>query len=155
MSAEYQKKQAERLKEAVAASDIVITTALIPGKAAPKLISKAMVAGMKPGSVIVDTAIENGGNCEGSKLGKLVTLHGVKILGYPSLACRLARDASQLLARNILSLVTLMLDDKAMTLRLEDDIIKAMLVVKEGRVVHPDFWQVPTQFDFDGKEPSQ
>ncbi len=140
MSAEYQAKQAELVSSHIAKQDMVITTALIPGRPAPKLVNAAQVASMKPGSVIVDLAIEQGGNVEGAKLGETaVTANGVKILGAPNLPGRIATDASALYARNLLAFAGLFLNKEgAFAPDLDDEILKAALVTQGGAVVHPN-----------------
>ena len=139
MSAEYQAKQAELLTAHIAKQDIVITTALIPGRPAPRLVSAAQVASMKPGSVLVDLAVEQGGNVEGVKLGEVVvTPKGAKIMGIPNLAGRVATDASALYARNLFAFAGLFLTkDGAFAPDYEDEILKAALVTQGGAVVHP------------------
>jgi len=139
MSAEYQAKQAELVTGHLAKQDIVITTALIPGRPAPRLVTAAQVAAMRPGSVIVDLAVEQGGNCEGARLGEAaVTANGVKILGAPNLPGRIATDASALYARNLLAFAGLFLDkDGAFAPDYEDEILKAALVTQGGAIVHP------------------
>jgi NAD(P) transhydrogenase subunit alpha len=139
MSKEYQAKQAELVSTHIAKQDIVITTALIPGRPAPRLVSAAQVASMKPGSVLVDMAIEAGGNVEGGKLGEvLTTANGVKILGIPNLPGRIATDASALYARNLFALSGLFLNKEgAFAPDFEDEILKAALVTQGGAVVHP------------------
>ncbi|WP_177218368.1 Re/Si-specific NAD(P)(+) transhydrogenase subunit alpha [Caulobacter sp. UNC279MFTsu5.1] len=139
MSKEYQAKQAELVSSHIAKQDIVITTALIPGRPAPKLVNAAQVASMKPGSVLVDLAIEAGGNVEGGKLGEVaVTANGVKILGIPNLPGRVATDASALYARNLFALSSLFLNKEgAFAPDFEDEILKAALVTQGGAVVHP------------------
>ncbi len=139
MSAEYKAKQAELVSGHIAKQDMVITTALIPGRPAPKLVSAAQVASMKPGSVIVDLAIEQGGNVEGAKLGEVaITENGVKILGIPNLPGRIAADASALYARNLLAFAGLLIGkDGALAPDLEDEILKAALVVHGGQITHP------------------
>ena len=139
MSAEYQAKQAELVSGHIAKQDMVITTALIPGRPAPKLVSAAQVASMKPGSVIVDLAIEQGGNVEGAKLGAAaVTKNGVKILGLPNLPGRVAADASALYARNLMAFAGLFLDKEGkFAPDYEDEILQAALVTRDGAVVHP------------------
>ena len=139
MSKEYQAKQAELLSTHLAKQDIVITTALIPGRPAPKLVNAAQVASMKPGSIIVDLAIEQGGNVEGAKLGEVaVTKNGVKILGIPNLPGRIAADASALYARNLFAFAGLLLDKEGkFAPDFEDEILKAALVCQGGKVVHP------------------
>jgi len=139
MSAEYQAKQAELVSSHIAKQDMVITTALIPGRPAPKLVSAAQVASMKPGSVLVDLAIEQGGNVVGAKLGEVaVTKNGVKILGVANLPGRIAADASALYARNLMAFAGLFLDkDGAFAPDYEDEILKAALVTQGGAIVHP------------------
>ena len=138
MSAEYQAKQAALLSTHLAKQDIVITTALIPGRPAPKLVSAEQVASMKPGSVIVDLAVEQGGNVVGAKLGEVaVTPNGVKILGVANLPARIAADASNLYARNLVNLAALFLDkEKALAPDWDDEILKGALVTKDGAIVH-------------------
>jgi len=140
MSAEYQAKQAELVSSHIAKQDMVITTALIPGRPAPKLVSAAQVASMKPGSVIVDLAIEQGGNVEGAKLGEVFeTKNGVKILGVANLPGRIAADASALYARNLMAFAGLFLDKEGkFAPDYEDEILKAALVTQGGAVVHPN-----------------
>ena len=139
MSQEYQAKQAELLTVHIAKQDIVITTALIPGRPAPRLVSAAQVASMKPGSVIVDLAIEQGGNVEGAKLGEVaVTKNGVKILGIPNLPGRIAVDASALYARNLFAFAGLFLNKEgAFAPDYEDEILKASMVCQGGKITHP------------------
>ncbi|WP_309646261.1 Re/Si-specific NAD(P)(+) transhydrogenase subunit alpha [Phenylobacterium sp.] len=139
MSPEYQAKQAELVSSHIAKQDIVITTALIPGRPAPKLVSAEQVASMKPGSILVDLAVEQGGNVVGAKLGEVaVTTNGVKILGVPNLPGRVAADASALYARNLFAFAGLFLDkDGAFAPDYEDEILKAALVTQGGAVVHP------------------
>jgi NAD(P) transhydrogenase subunit alpha len=138
MSAEYQAKQAALTAEHIKKQDIVITTALIPGRAAPRLVTAAHVASMRPGSVLVDLAVEQGGNVEGSKSGEVVEIGGVKIVGYPNLAGRIAADASALYARNLVNFTALLIDkDKALAPDFEDEILKAAVVTRDGAIVHP------------------
>lgn len=137
MSPEYQAKQAVLTGEHIKKQDIVITTALIPGRAAPVLVTADQVATMKPGSVIIDLAIENGGNVEGGKLGEVVTTaNGVQIVGHANLPGRIAADASALYARNLAAFVGLMIKDGTLTVDLEDEILKAAVVTHGGAVVH-------------------
>ncbi|MFN4041388.1 MAG: Re/Si-specific NAD(P)(+) transhydrogenase subunit alpha [Brevundimonas sp.] len=137
MSAEYQAKQAVLTGEHIKKQDIVITTALIPGRAAPVLVTAAQVATMKPGSVIVDLAVEAGGNVEGSKPGEVVTTaNGVKIVGWTNLPGRIAADASALYARNLVAFVGLMVRDGALALDLDEEILKAAAVTHAGQVMH-------------------
>ncbi|THD63133.1 Re/Si-specific NAD(P)(+) transhydrogenase subunit alpha [Phenylobacterium sp.] len=140
MSPEYQAKQAELVSSHIAKQDMVITTALIPGRPAPKLVSAAQVASMRAGSVIVDLAIEQGGNVEGAKLGEVFeTKNGVKILGIPNLPGRVATDASALYARNLFAFAGLFLDKEGkFAPDYEDEILKAALVTQGGAVVHPN-----------------
>ena len=137
MSAEYQAKQAALTAAHIVKQDVVITTALIPGRPAPRLVTAAHVASMKPGSVIVDLAIDNGGNVEGAKLGEVVTTpNGVQIVGWSNLPGRIASDASALYARNLAAFLGLLVKDGALTLDLEDEILKAAVVTHGGGVVH-------------------
>jgi NAD(P) transhydrogenase subunit alpha len=137
MSPEYQAKQAALTGEHIRKQDIVITTALIPGRAAPVLVSAAQVATMKPGSVLIDLAVEAGGNVEGAKAGEVVTTaNGVQIVGHTNLPGRIASDASSLYAKNLVAFVGLMIKDGALALDLEDEILKASAVTHGGAVVH-------------------
>jgi NAD(P) transhydrogenase subunit alpha len=141
MSAEYQAKQAELVAQHIKAQDLVITTALIPGRPAPKLISKAMVESMKAGSVIVDLAAERGGNCELTEPGKTVeTANGVKIYGPLNLAGTIAVNASSLYAKNLLAFLEIMFDkkEKKLAMNWDDELIKGTLVAKDGQIVHPN-----------------
>ncbi|MGF1592846.1 MAG: Re/Si-specific NAD(P)(+) transhydrogenase subunit alpha [Kiloniellaceae bacterium] len=139
MSPEYQKKQAALIAETIEKMDIVITTALIPGRPAPKLVTKDMVASMKPGSVVVDLAVETGGNCELSEPGRVVEKNGVKIVGYQNVPSRLAADASALYARNIYNFIELLVDKetKQLAVNWEDKIIAETCIIRDGKVVHP------------------
>ena len=129
VSEEYKKKQAQALKDAIAKTDILITTAQIPGKPAPKIVTKDMVEVMPNGGVIVDLAVGSGGNCELSKIGEtVVTANGVKILGHPNLPAKLAADASKLFAQNIVNFLGLVIKDKKITIDENDEIIKATKV---------------------------
>ena len=137
MSPEYQAKQAALTGEHIRKQDIVITTALIPGRAAPVLVSAAQVATMKPGSVLIDLAVEAGGNVEGAKAGEVVTTaNGVQIVGHTNLPGRIAADASALYAKNLVAFVGLMIADGALALDMEDEILKASAVTHGGAVVH-------------------
>ncbi|WP_296174826.1 Re/Si-specific NAD(P)(+) transhydrogenase subunit alpha [uncultured Brevundimonas sp.] len=137
MSPEYQAKQAVLTGEHIKKQDIVITTALIPGRAAPVLVSAEQVASMKPGSVLIDLAVEAGGNVAGAKAGEVVTTaNGVSIVGYTNLPGRIAADASALYARNLAAFLGLMVKDGVVTLDLEDEILKAAVVTHGGAVVH-------------------
>jgi NAD(P) transhydrogenase subunit alpha len=142
MSAEYQKKQAELVATHIAKQDIVITTALIPGRPAPKLVSEAMVASMKPGSVLVDLAVERGGNVEGARPGEVVVNdRGVKIVGHLNVAGRLAASASALYARNLYAFVETLVDkeSKALAIKWDDELVKATNLTRDGAVVHAAF----------------
>ncbi len=139
MSAEYQKQQQELVKATLAKSDIAICTALVPGRKAPTLISAETVHAMKPGSVIVDLAVEQGGNCELSVAGEVADVAGVKIVGHLNVPSRLATDASALYAKNLLNFLTPLIDaeTKAVKIDWEDEIIKATALTRDGKVVHP------------------
>lgn len=129
VSEEYKQRQAQALKDALAKADIVITTAQIPGKPAPRIITKDMVDGMQNGSVIVDIAVGSGGNCELSKVGEtVVTSNGVKILGHPNLPSKLAQDASKLFAQNIVNFLGLVIKEGKINIDENDEIIKATKV---------------------------
>lgn len=140
MDEDYKKRQEQAIADAIKSSDIVISTALIPGKPAPKLITEAMVQSMKPGSVIVDLAAASGGNCALTKADNVTKTHGVTLIGYTNLPARAASDASPLYARNLLTFVTTLMIDKE-TKRLnvlwDDELIKGTLVTKGGQTVHP------------------
>lgn len=138
MSAEYQEKQRALIAETIQKQDIVICTALIPGRAAPVLVNEDMVKSMKPGAVIVDLAVEAGGNCPLSKLGKVVVKNGVKIVGHANVPGRLADDASKLYAKNLLNFLTPMMNGEgnAFTIDKEDEIIKGTLVTQGGEIVN-------------------
>ncbi|HBY43787.1 MULTISPECIES: Re/Si-specific NAD(P)(+) transhydrogenase subunit alpha [unclassified Brevundimonas] len=137
MSAEYQAKQADLTAAHIIKQDVVITTALIPGRPAPKLVTAAHVASMKPGSVIIDLAVEAGGNVEGSKPNEVVTTaNGVKIVGWSNMPGRIAADASALYARNLVAFLGLMIKDGALAVDLEEEILKAAVVTHGGAVVH-------------------
>ncbi len=146
MSAEYRAKQAALVADHIKLQDIVITTALIPGRKAPVLVSEEMVKTMKPGSVIVDMAVEQGGNCPLSEYGRVVEKHGVKIVGPANLPGELATDASALFSRNLLNFITPMVDKetKALTINLEDEVVKGTLVTRDGQIVHPSLVQSPS-----------
>lgn len=137
MSAEYQAKQVDLTAAHIIKQDVVITTALIPGRPAPKLVTAAHVASMKPGSVIIDLAVEAGGNVEGSKPNEVVTTaNGVKIVGWSNMPGRIAADASALYARNLVAFLGLMIKDGALAVDLEEEILKAAVVTHGGAVVH-------------------
>ena len=137
MSAEYKAKQAALVSEHIKKQDIVITTALIPGRPAPRLVSAEQVASMKQGSVLVDLAVEQGGNVEGAKLGEVVQAGPAKIVGIANMPGRVAADASALYARNLTAFAGLLLKDGALAPDLEDEILKASLVTHGGQIVHP------------------
>jgi NAD(P) transhydrogenase subunit alpha len=141
MSKAYQEKQAALVAEHVKKQDIVITTALIPGRPAPRLISAAMVQSMRPGSVIVDLAVERGGNVEGVKPDQVTDVNGVKIVGYRNVPGRLAASASSLYARNLFNFVELLIDKKtkALAVNWDDEIVKATALTRDGAVIHPNF----------------
>ncbi len=142
MSKEYQAKQAALVAEHIAKQDIVITTALIPGRPAPRLITADMVAAMRPGSVIIDLAVERGGNVEGAKAGETVTTaNGVRIVGHLNVAGRVAASASLLYARNLFAFLESMVDKeaRAVVVKPEDELVKATMLTHGGKVVHPNF----------------
>jgi H+-translocating NAD(P) transhydrogenase subunit alpha len=139
MSKEYQAKQAALIAETIKKQDIVITTALIPGRKAPVLVTEDMVKTMKPGSVIVDLAAEQGGNCPLTRPNQVIEAHGVTLMGYTNLPGRLAVDASSLYARNLFNFVSLFIDKKtgAASLNWDDEIIKGAGLTRGGAMVHP------------------
>ena len=139
MSTEYRTKQAALVAEHIKQQDIVITTALIPGRKAPVLVGEDMVKTMKPGSVIVDMAVEQGGNCPLSEYGKIVVKYGVKIVGPANLPAELPTDSSALFSRNLLNFITPMVDKetKALKVDLNDEVVKGTLVTRNVQVVHP------------------
>ncbi|HOO49767.1 MAG TPA: Re/Si-specific NAD(P)(+) transhydrogenase subunit alpha [Alphaproteobacteria bacterium] len=139
MSDDFKKKQAALVAETIVKQDIVITTALIPGRPAPLLVTEEMVKSMKPGSVIVDLAVEQGGNCALSKIGEIVDVDGVKIVGIRNMPSRLATDSSALYARNLLNLLNLIIKEDQIALDMEDDIIKATVLTKDGAIINPNF----------------
>ena len=141
MSKEYQAKQAALVAEHLKKQDIVITTALIPGRPAPRLISKDMVLSMRPGSVIVDLAVERGGNCELAKPGQVVDINGVKIVGHLNVAGRIAASASSLYAKNLYAFLEILIDkaSKSLAVKWDDEIVKATALTRDGAVIHPGF----------------
>ena len=140
MSDEYKAKQVELVASHIAKQDIVVTTALIPGRPAPKLITKTMVEAMRPGSVIIDIAAANGGNTELTQPDEIVEHQGVKIAGFTNLPGRLAADASQLLAKNLVNITPLLRNDEGQfDVHWDDDIIKGMALTRDGQVVHPSY----------------
>jgi NAD(P) transhydrogenase subunit alpha len=147
MSAEYKKKQAELIAETIKKQDIVICTALIPGRKAPILVSEEMVKTMKPGAVIVDLAAERGGNCELSEPGKVVVKHGVKIIGHLNVPSRLPTDSSALYAKNLFAFLSPLIDKDTKSLKIDwnDEIIKGTGLTHDGKVVHPAFAPAPAE----------
>ena len=141
MSKEYQAKQAALVSEHIKKQDIVITTALIPGRPAPRLISRDMVACMRAGAVIVDLAVERGGNCELARAGEVVESSGVKIVGHHNVPSRIAASASSLYAKNVFAFLEILVDKnaKALAINWDDEIIKATVLTRDGAVVHPNF----------------
>jgi NAD(P) transhydrogenase subunit alpha len=139
MSDEYQKKQAALITETIAKQDIVICTALIPGRTAPTLVTEAMVASMRPGSVIVDLAVENGGNCALSKMGEVVEAKGVKIVGHSNFPARLAVDASSLYARNLFNFLSPHIDggNGNLSFDFEDETVSGVCLTRDGSIIHP------------------
>lgn len=139
MSREYQVKQAALIAETIRKQDIVITTALIPGRKAPVLVTEDMVRSMRPGSVIVDLAAEQGGNCPLTRAGEVIEAHGVTIMGYTNLPGRIAVDASNLYARNLFNFVSLFVDRKTGTAQInwDDEIIKGANLTRDGAITHP------------------
>ena len=139
MSAEYQAKQAALTAEHIKKQDIVITTALIPGRKAPVLVTEEMIKTMKPGSVIVDLAAEQGGNTPLTKPDEVIQTNGITIMGYTNLPARLASDTSSLYARNLFNFVALIVDKKTgdLALNWDDDIVKGAGVTRDGEIVHP------------------
>jgi NAD(P) transhydrogenase subunit alpha len=138
MSEEYKKAQAELVSSHIAKQDLVITTALIPGRAAPRLISDAQIASMRPGSVIVDLAVEQGGNVEGAQAGEVVQRHGVKIIGHRNVPSRLAADASSLYSRNLYNFLSAFWDAETKAAKLPDDdeIVQGVRLTRQGKVVN-------------------
>ncbi len=141
MSEEYQKKQRELVAAHIAKQDVVITTALIPGRPAPRLVTSEMIAAMKPGSVIVDLAVERGGNVEGAKPGKIVKVGDVKIIGHLNMPGRIAASASSLYAKNLFAFVETLVDKEAKKLAVnwDDELVKATVLTRDGGIVHPAF----------------
>jgi len=139
MSETYKKKQADLIAETIAKQDIVICTALIPGRAAPVLVDAAMVASMKPGSVIVDLAVENGGNCALSEMGQVIDVNGVKIIGHANFPARLAVDASNLYARNLFNFLSPHINGEtgALSFDFEDETVSGVCLTRDSAVIHP------------------
>ena len=138
MSEDYQRRQSELVATHLVRQDIVITTALVPGRTAPVLVSEAMVQSMKPGSVIVDLAVEQGGNCALSKPGEVTRHHGVTIIGYTNVPGRLPVDASAMYARNLVSFVTPLVDRERGELELDwtDEVVLSTALTRDGEIVH-------------------
>lgn len=146
MGEEFQRRQREHIAQALRRTDIVICTALIPGRRAPVLLTAEMVAGMAPGSVIVDLAVEAGGNVEGSRPGEIVTTaNGVKIIGHVNEPSRIAVDASQLYARNLQAFLALLIKDGQLHIDTSDEIVQAALLTRDGEVVNPALKPQPAQ----------
>jgi NAD(P) transhydrogenase subunit alpha len=141
MSDAYRPSRRRSPPETIKKQDIVITTALIPGRPAPVLVSEEMVKSMKPGAVVVDLAVEQGGNCPLSEPGKIVVKNGVTIVGLLNIPSRIAVDSSALYARNLLAFLTPLVDKetKALKINWDDEIIKATALTRDGKVVHPAF----------------
>ena len=141
MSKEYQAKQAELVASHIAKQDIVITTALIPGRPAPRLVTRQMLSAMRNGSIAVDLAVERGGNVEGAVAGEVADVEGVKVIGYLNVPGRIAASASLLYAKNLLTFLETMIDKetKAVSVNVEDELVKATMLTHGGAVVHPNF----------------
>jgi NAD(P) transhydrogenase subunit alpha len=141
MSKEYQTKQAALVAEHISKQDIVITTALIPGRPAPRLVSRDMLRSMRPGAVAVDLAVERGGNIEGAQAGWIAEVEGVRVIGFTNMPGRVAASASLLYAKNLLTFLETMVnkETKTLGLNLDDELIKATMLTHDGVVVHPNF----------------
>jgi H+-translocating NAD(P) transhydrogenase subunit alpha len=141
MSKEYQAKQAALVADHIKKQDIVITTALIPGRSAPRLVTKDMLASMRPGSVVVDLAVERGGNVEGARPDTVAEVDGVKIVGYRNVPGRLAATASSLYAKNVYAFLEILIDkkNKSVAVNWDDEIVKATALTRDGAIVHPSF----------------
>ncbi len=141
MSEDYKIRQAQLIADTIKKQDVVICTALIPGRAAPKLVTEDMLRTMKPGAVIVDLAVEQGGNCALSEAGKVVDAHGVKIVGYRNVPSRIAVDASSLYARNLYNFVAMISakSDGLLTIDWKDEIVRGVTLTNAGAIVHPQF----------------
>ena len=138
LTAEQREKQAQLVADTLKQMDIVVTTALIPGRKAPVLVTSAMVESMKPGAVIVDLAVENGGNCDLSRYGEVIEHQGVTIAGYANMPARIAPASSNLYARNLFNFLGLLVDkEKGLVVNEEDDLVKGTLLTRDGQVVHP------------------
>ena len=149
MAADYQEKQAQVLHETLQKQDIVICTALIPGRPAPVLITEEMAKDMQPGSVIVDLAVEQGGNCPLSEYGKVVEKHGVILVGHANVPSRLAADATAMYAKNLLNFLTPLVDGETKELAIDwsDEIIEGCLISRDNSVVHPGFTSNVTKLE--------
>ena len=147
MSEDYQRQQNDLVAAHIARQDIVITTALIPGRPAPRLVTAAMVKSMRPGSVVFDMAVERGGNCELSRPGEVVDADGVKVVGYLNVPGRLAATASSLYARNLLAFLETLLskDSKSLAIDWDDELVKATALTRDGAVAHPNFAPKPAE----------
>jgi NAD(P) transhydrogenase subunit alpha len=141
MSADYQAKQAALVAEHIAKQDIVITTALIPGRAAPRLVSHTMLASMKSGAVAVDLAVERGGNIEGVVPGEIADIEGVRVIGFANMPGRVAASASALYAKNLVTFLETMVnkETRSVVVNLDDELVKATMLTYAGDVVHPAF----------------
>jgi NAD(P) transhydrogenase subunit alpha len=141
MSKEYQAKQAALVADHIAKQDIVITTALIPGRPAPRLVTRQMLSAMRNGSVAVDLAVERGGNIEGAEAGRVAEVEGVKVIGYLNVPGRIAASASSLYAKNLITFLETMVDkeNKSVSVNVEDELVKATMLTHGGSVVHPNF----------------
>ncbi len=141
MSKEYQVKQAALVADHLKRQDIVVTTALIPGRPAPRLISRDMALSMRPGSIIVDLAVERGGNCELAKPGEVVSVNAIKIIGYLNVPGRIAASASSLYARNLFAFLEILIDkkEKKIAVKWDDEIVKSTALTRDGAVIHPGF----------------
>jgi NAD(P) transhydrogenase subunit alpha len=141
MGEDYKRRQSDLIAQTLKKTDIAITTALIPGKQAPILITKEMIEGMKPGSIILDLAVEMGGNVEGSKLGQNVMINDVKIIGKPNLPSAISQDASTLYGKNLIEFLSLIYNSgtKELNTDLSDEIIKSVLLTHEGKIIHSSF----------------
>lgn len=141
MSEDYKQKQAQLIHDTIIKQDMVISTALIPGKPAPVLITEDMVKAMKPGSVIVDLAVASGGNCPLSELDKVVEKHGVTLIGYSNMPSRVAIDASQLYARNLYNFISALIagENNSIDVKWDDELIAGTLLTKDGSIVHKQF----------------
>ncbi len=141
MSDDYKKQQAELVASHIAKQDIVITTALIPGRPAPRLVTKEMIDAMKPGSVLVDLAVERGGNVEGAVAGEVADVGPAKVVGYLNVPGRIAATASLLFAKNLYAFVETLIDkeSKALNVNWDDELVQATVLTRDGAVVHPNF----------------